>query len=121
MGVSDFRVIANLSSTAFAAQLHTDLVDLAQTRGAHRLAIGETAAVGVDRQMAVNASCTVAQQLFLLAVFTEAIFSQVSCNWITSTSLGPIPASSKAAFDAVTVGASATFIACDGAKTSKLP
>ena len=78
MGVSDFRVIANLSSTAFAAQLHTDLVDLAQTRGAHRLAIGETAAVGVDRQMAVNASCTVAQQLFLLAVFTEAILSHVN-------------------------------------------
>ena len=44
-----------------AAQLDHRLVDLAQPRGADRLAVGQAAAVGVDRQRARRSRCTPAR------------------------------------------------------------
>ncbi|MCY1554743.1 hypothetical protein D9M68_913350 [compost metagenome] len=45
----------------------------------------------------------------------------VSCSWITSMSPGATPAASKAACEAVTVGAGACRLASPGLNTSKEP
>ena len=47
--------------------------------------------------------------------------ASVSCNWITSTSSGPMPASSNAARDASTVGPGVCSIGSQGLCTSNAP
>ena len=54
VGVGHLRIARDLVLAGVAAQLQHVLVDLAQSRGADRLAIGQAAAVGVDREPAVD-------------------------------------------------------------------
>jgi hypothetical protein len=52
VGITDLGLARHLPSATFTSQLHTDLVDLSQTRGANGFAIGETAAIGIHRAAA---------------------------------------------------------------------
>src|SRR3954452_6448574 len=62
------RRAGHLTRAGLAPQLQHDLVDLAQAGRADRLAVGEAAAVGVDRQAAADRGRAALDQRFLLAV-----------------------------------------------------
>src|SRR6185437_8459480 len=67
----------DLAAFGPATQLLDVLVDLAQARGADRLAARQAAAVGVDRQLAADPGCAFGDQLLLLAVGAEAVLGHV--------------------------------------------
>src|SRR4051794_14276831 len=58
------RVTGDLPGAGGPAQLQRVLVDLAQAAGADRLAVGQAAAVGVDRQPAADLRGALGQQGF---------------------------------------------------------
>ena len=60
-----------------AAKLRHDLEHLSQARRADRLAVCETAAVGVDRQASADARRPRGVERRLLAVLTETAFGEV--------------------------------------------
>ena len=62
LGVADLRVAGDLAVAGLAAQLLDEFVDLAQARRTDRLAVGDQAAVGVDRQRAVDVRRPVGEQ-----------------------------------------------------------
>src|ERR1044071_9347593 len=68
---SDTRFAGDLAVARLAAQLPYQFMNLAQAGRADRLAVGDQAAVGVDRHRATDLRRTVGQQLLLLAVLAE--------------------------------------------------
>ena len=71
LGEADLGIAGHLARARLAAQLRHDLVDLAQAGGAHRLAVRQAAAVGVDRQPAVDPRRARRVQVDLLAVLAS--------------------------------------------------
>ena len=63
--------------TGGAAQLHDDLVHLPQARRADRLAVGDAAAVGVDRQPATDLGVAGLDELGLGTVLAQPGLGQV--------------------------------------------
>ncbi|CAB4589110.1 unannotated protein [freshwater metagenome] len=66
-------------------------------------------------------SCSPCSQNPFSAMCITSAPDSVSCSCARSMSSGPMPAISKAAFDASTVGPALCSRAIDGANTSKLP
>ena len=77
LGEADPRGPRDLALAGLAAQLEHDLVHLAQPRGADRLAVGQAAAVGVDRQPPADARGAALDQRLLLAVLAQAGLGEV--------------------------------------------
>ena len=77
VGEADLRLPGHLAVAGLAAQLRDDLVDLAQAGGADGLAVGDAAAVGVDRQPPPISVSPAGDHRFLLAVLAEAALGHV--------------------------------------------
>src|ERR1700756_2491064 len=77
MRVADRGLPWYLPGARGAAQLQDDLVDLAQARGADRLAIADQAAVGVDRQPAGDLGLAVGDHAFLFTVLAQPVLGEV--------------------------------------------
>src|SRR4051794_31019876 len=71
------RRAGHLTRAGLAPQLQHDLVDLAQPGRADRLAVGEAAAVRVDRQPAADRGRAALDQRLLLAVLAEPGLGEV--------------------------------------------
>ena len=107
----------------------THSIDLAQPAGADRLAVGDQAAVGVDRQPAADLELAVGDQPLLLAVLAEAALGEVhqlgpglGVLQLGDVDLpGPMPAASNAARAAWTVAPSVISGASHGLNTSNVP
>src|SRR5204863_3717309 len=67
----------DLTLPGLTAELGDDLVHLAQAGGTDRLAVGDAAAVGVDREPAADLGLTGRDQRLLLAVLAEATLREV--------------------------------------------
>ena len=78
MGVSDARATRHLPIAGAALQLVHDLVNLPQTGGADRLAVGDQPAIGVDRQPATDFRGTLRNPLLLLAIRAEPVLGHVN-------------------------------------------
>src|SRR5207245_10741872 len=74
---ADLRAARHLPVAGFSTQLSDDLVNLPQSRRAHRLAVREAAAVSVDRQLAVDARCAAGVELRLFAVLAQPALREV--------------------------------------------
>src|ERR1700730_14151402 len=74
---ADARRTWDLAVAGLATQLAYKLVNLAKTRRADRLAVGDQPAVGVDRHGSVDLCGAVGQQLLLLTVCAEATLGHV--------------------------------------------
>ena len=72
MGEADLRGSGHLSCAGAALQLQDDLVHLPQSGRADRLAVGQAAAVGIDRQPTGGRGLAEVEQLLLGAVFAQA-------------------------------------------------
>src|SRR5205823_8416513 len=77
VGEPDSRRAGYLPRSRPAAQLRDDLVDLTQSRSADGLSVGDTAAVGVDRERSADLRGAGGDQFLLLAVRTEPALGQV--------------------------------------------
>jgi hypothetical protein len=78
VGESCPRLAGHLTVARIAAELYGDFVHLTQTRGADRLAVRETAAVGVHRQAAADPRRAIVIQLDLLAVLAQSALCEVN-------------------------------------------
>ena len=96
VGEADAGLARHLAFAGVAPQLEHDLVDLAQPRRTDRLAVGEAAAVGVDREPAadlggparIRSSCSPCSQNPVSAMCMISAPLSVSCSWATSMSRG---------------------------------
>src|SRR5215213_3931382 len=77
LGEADAGGAGDLALPGLTAELEDDLVDLAQARGADRLAVGQAAAVCVDGQAAVALCRAALDQRLLLAVLAQAGLGEV--------------------------------------------
>src|SRR5829696_1549096 len=129
LGVADPGRARHLAVASLASQLQHELVHLPEAGRAHRLPVGDEPAVGVHRQAAADLRCPFGQQLLLLpsaqkpfsAMWMTSAPASVSWSCTTSTSSGLRPASSYAARDAYTVGASTCSTAAHVECTSCAP
>ena len=71
-------IVGHLTVSRRATQLLDELVHLAQTRGADRLAVRDQAAVGVDGQPAADLGHAVGEQGLLLAVLAQSRLGHVN-------------------------------------------
>ena len=67
-----------LPAASVTAQLQAVFIHLAQAGGTDRLAIGNAAAVGIDRQTAVDARFTARDQILLLAMRAKAVLGHMN-------------------------------------------
>src|SRR5205085_4451544 len=72
LGEPDAAPAGDLPVARVAAQLQNDLVHLAQAGRADRLAVGQAATVGVDREPARQCCRAALDQLLLVAVLAQA-------------------------------------------------
>ncbi len=77
MGETDPWSCGNLPAQRPSLELANDLVHLAESGRADRLAVGDASAVGVDRDAAVGLGGALGEQFLLLAVPAQARFGEV--------------------------------------------
>ena len=77
MGIADLGFSGHLSGPALTPKLDTNLVDLTQPGGSHRLAVGEAATIRIDRQAPGDFRGTFRQPLLLITVSAETVLRHV--------------------------------------------
>ena len=77
MGIAYFGIVGDLSGSAFAAKLNTYLIHLAQSRGTDRLSVRKTAAIGVNRHVAIDSGVPVHNQMRLFAMLAKAVLGHM--------------------------------------------
>src|SRR6185437_16443419 len=77
LGVADPRITFDLTVAGLAAELEHEFVDLAEAGGPDRFAVGDEAAVGVDRHGSGDLGRAVGEKLLLVAVGTETVLRHV--------------------------------------------